>query len=59
MNCVVECRLPPRPRNDPDDNETSPLEHAIVDQYTDGSIRAYRTETEREYIEYHEGLIER
>lgn len=46
-------------RLDPEDDETRPLEHAIVKQYTDGSIRAYRTETERKYVEYHEGLIER
>jgi len=44
-------------RLDPEDDETTPLEHAIVHQYTDGNIRAFRSETERAYIEYHEGLI--
>ncbi|WP_336402225.1 hypothetical protein [Haloarcula pelagica] len=44
-------------RLDPEDDETLPLEHAIVNQYTDGSIRAFRSETERAFIEYHEGLI--
>jgi hypothetical protein len=43
-------------RLDPEDDESTPLEHAIVRQYDDGSIRAYRSETERAYIEYHGGL---
>lgn len=43
-------------RVDYNDDETHPIEHAIVVTYEDGRTLAYRSETERDYIEYHEGL---
>jgi hypothetical protein len=33
-----------------------PIEQAIVVTYEDGRTLAYRTQTERDYVEYHEGL---
>ncbi|MFC5973711.1 DUF6610 family protein [Halomarina salina] len=43
-------------RVDYDDDETSPLEHAIVVSYDDGRTLAYRSQTERDHVEYYEGL---
>ncbi|WP_251344593.1 DUF6610 family protein [Haloplanus halophilus] len=43
-------------RVDFDDDETYPIEHAIVVTYEDGRTLAYRSQTERDYVEYYEGL---
>ena len=39
-----------------DEDGPYPIEQAIVVTYEDGRTFAYRTQTERDYIEYHEGL---
>jgi hypothetical protein len=43
-------------RVDRDDDETYPLEHAIVVTYEDGRTLAYRSQAERHHVEYYEGL---
>lgn len=44
------------PEYDPDDPDTDPLEDAIVVEYENGWMLAYRSESERARIEYREGL---
>jgi hypothetical protein len=39
-----------------DEDGPYPIEQAIVVTYEDGRTLAYRTQTERNYVEYHEGL---
>jgi hypothetical protein len=41
---------------DYDSDEVTPLEHAMVVSYEDGRTFAYRSEAERDYVEYQEGL---
>jgi len=44
------------PTYDPEDPDTDPLEDAIVVEYENGLTLAFRSETERDMIEYQEGL---
>lgn len=41
---------------DYDDSEADPIEQAIVVTYEVGRRFAYRSKTERDYVENHEGL---
>lgn len=43
-------------RVDYENDESTPLEHATVVSYEDGRTFAYRSKSERDYVEYQEGL---
>jgi hypothetical protein len=45
-------------RVDYNDDEIYPVEQAIVATYEDGRTLAYRSQTERDYVEYNEGLCD-